>query len=116
MKIGYFITHFPYLESFKDPEFAHRYPVGGANLWAYQLAHQMAKLGHDIVVFTTSVDSKNHVEEDDGVKVYRYGTNFKVGKVFFSFDLFFKSLQHDIDIAHLHFAVPPGNLQAYSTP
>jgi glycosyltransferase involved in cell wall biosynthesis len=70
----------------------------------------MSKLGHDIVVFTTSADSKNHVEEQDGIKIYRYGTNFKIEKAFFSVDLCFKSLQHDIDIAHLHFSLPPGNL------
>jgi glycosyltransferase involved in cell wall biosynthesis len=45
MKIGYFASLFPYRESFQDPGFARRYPVGGAEAWAYQLAHQMAKLG-----------------------------------------------------------------------
>jgi glycosyltransferase involved in cell wall biosynthesis len=45
LKIGYFITPFPYPESFTDPELYRRYPVGGAEAWAYQLAHQMLKLG-----------------------------------------------------------------------
>ena len=110
MKIGYVASLFPYRESFQDSGFSHRYPVGGAENWAYHLAHQMAKLGHEVVVFTTSVDSKNHVEEQDGIKIYRYGTNFKIEKARFSLDMFCKSLQHDVDIVHLHFALPPGNL------
>ena len=110
MKIGYFITLFPHSESFTNPELYRRYPVGGAEVWAYNLAHQMSKLGHDIVVFTTSVDSKNHVEEQDSIKIYRYGTNLKIEKAFFSIDLFCKSLQQDVDIVHLHCALPPGNL------
>jgi glycosyltransferase involved in cell wall biosynthesis len=110
MRIGYFTTLFPYPKSFTDPEQYNLYPVGGAENWAYHLAHQMAKLGHDVVVFTTSVDSKNHLEKEDGIKVYRYGTNIKIEKARFSVDLLFKPLQHDIDIAHLHFSLPPGNL------
>lgn len=122
MKIGYFASLFPYRESFQDQGFsqrhpiggaegwAQRYPVGGAEIWAYHLAHQMAKLGHEAVVFTTSVDSKTHVEEEDGIKIYRYGTNFKIGKARFSGDLLFRTLQHDVDIAHLHFTLPPSNL------
>jgi glycosyltransferase involved in cell wall biosynthesis len=110
MRVGYFATLFPYPESFTDPELSRRYPIGGAEVWAYHLAHQMAKLGHDIVVFTTSIDSKNHVEEDDGIKVYRYGTNIKIAKARFSLDMFCKSLQHDVDIIHLHNAVPPAEI------
>jgi glycosyltransferase involved in cell wall biosynthesis len=110
LKIGYFITPFPYPESFTDPEVYRCYPVGGAEVWAYHLAHQMAKLGHDIVVFTTSVDSKNHFSEEDGIKVYRYGINLKIDKAFFSFGMFPRSLQQDVDIVHLHYALPPAEL------
>jgi glycosyltransferase involved in cell wall biosynthesis len=110
MKIGYFTSLFPYPESFQDPGFAHRYPVGGAELWAYHLTHQMAKLGHEVIVFTDSADSKNHFSEEDGIKVYRYGTNIKIAKARFSLDMFCKSLKHDVDIAHLHFFLPSGNL------
>lgn len=110
LKIGYFITLFPYRESLQDPGLTHSYPVGGAELWAYQLAHQMAKLGHDIVVFTTSADSKNHVEEEDGIKIYRYGTNIKIEKARFARDMFCKSLQHDVDIIHVHYALPPAEI------
>jgi glycosyltransferase involved in cell wall biosynthesis len=110
LKIGYFITLFPYPESFTDPELYRRYPVGGAELWAYQLAHQMAKLGHDIVVFTTSADSKNHVEEEDGIQVHRYRVNMKIEKARFSLDMFCRSLQQDVDIVHVHYTLPPAEL------
>ena len=110
MRIGYFVTLFPYPESFTNQELYRRHPVGGTGFWAYHLAHQMAKLGHDIVVFTTSVDSKNHFSEEDGIKVYRYGTNIKIEKARFSLDMFCKSLQHDVDIIHVHYAVPSAEL------
>ena len=45
MKIGCFGTLFPYPKSFTDSELYRPYPIRGAELWAYQLAHQMAKLG-----------------------------------------------------------------------
>jgi len=110
LRIGYFSTTFPYPESFTDPEHYRRYYVGGAENWTYHLAHQMAKLGHEIVVFTTSVDSKNHVEEEDGIKVHRYGTNLKIEEARFSLDIFCRSLQQDVDIVHLHYALPPTEL------
>jgi glycosyltransferase involved in cell wall biosynthesis len=110
LKIGYFITPFPYPESFTNPELSRRYPVGGAEVWAYHLAHQVAQLGHEAIVFTSSADSKNHDEEEDGIKVHRYGTNLKIEKSRFALDMFFRSLQQDLDIVHLHYGLPPAEL------
>ena len=110
MKIGYFITPFPYPESFTNPELHRCYPVGGAEVWAYHLAHQMAKLGHEVIVLTTSADSKNHFKEEDGIKVHRYGTSLKIEKARFSLSMFCKSLKQDVDIVHLHYALPPAEL------
>ena len=110
MKIGYFTALFPYDKSFKEPGFNRHYHLGGGEIWAYHLAQQMSKMGHDIAVFTTSVDSKNHVEKDNKITIYRYGTNFKIEKAHFSIDLLFQPLHQDVDIVHLHFTLPPGNL------
>jgi glycosyltransferase involved in cell wall biosynthesis len=110
LKIGYFIAPFPYHDSFIDPELHRRYPVGGTEMWAYCLAHQMAKMGHEIVVFTTSIDSNSSIGDEDGIKVCRYGTDFKVEKARFSLGMFPKSLREDVDIVHLHYAMPPADL------
>jgi len=113
MKIGYFTSLFPYPESFKDSELYRLYPVGGAEVCAYNLARNMTRLGHEVTVFTTSMDSKSHIEELEGIKIFRYATNFKIEKAFFSFGLFFKAIKQDVDIVHLHFTTPPGSLAGW---
>lgn len=113
MKIGYFLTLFPYPESFNDSVFQRAYPVGGAEIAAYHLARNMARLGHEVTVFAASVDRKSFIEEHDGMKVYRYGKSLKIEKAIFSFEEYCKSIRHDLDIVHLHFTTPPGNLAAW---
>jgi glycosyltransferase involved in cell wall biosynthesis len=110
MKIGYFITLFPYKKSFQDPKFYRAYPIGGAENVAYYLARSMASLGHDVSVFAASCDSKTSEEEMEGVKVYHFGTNLKMGKAFFPLALYTRPSKLDLDIAHLHFSTPPGDL------
>jgi glycosyltransferase involved in cell wall biosynthesis len=112
MRIGFFTSVFPYAESFQNSSMYFNYPVGGAEIVAYNLAKNIVRQGHEVSVFTCSIDSKYREEDQNGVKIYRYGTNFRMEKAFVSFSLFFQSLKHDVDIVHLHFSTPPGNLAA----
>ncbi|CAD6490153.1 MAG: D-inositol-3-phosphate glycosyltransferase [Candidatus Argoarchaeum ethanivorans] len=104
MKIGYFVTKFPYSQQFTE------YAYGGSTLVAYYLAIEMAKRGHEIDVFTTSVNSKDSVEKHENMAIYRYGTNFRMLTSNISFGMFRKSVKHDVGIAHTHFDIPPGPL------
>ena len=104
MKIGYFITKFPYDQQFVE------YSYGGASLVAYYLAIETAKRGHEIDVFTTSINSKDSIEKNENMTIYRYGTNFKVLTSNISFGLFREPVNHDVDITHTHFDIPPGPL------
>ena len=104
MKIGYFVTKFPYSQSFEE------YPYGGASLAAYHLAIEMAKRSHEIDIFTTAKNSKDSIEKNENMTIYRYGTNFKVLTSNISFGMFSKPLKHDVDITHTHFDIPPGPL------
>ena len=104
MKIGYFVTKFPYGQRFDH------YSYGGASLAAYYLAIEMAKRGHEIDVFTTSIDSKDSIEKYKNMTIYRYGTNFRVLTSNISFGMFRKPIKHDVDITHVHFDIPPGPL------
>jgi len=113
LRIGYFITHYPYAQSFKDPSLNQYYPIGGAANVAYYLAQDMIKLGHEVSIFTTAIDNKTNVEKADHMLIYRYGRNFRIEKASFSYGLQFKSPEHDVDLVHLHFALPPGNLAAW---
>lgn len=61
MKIGYFSTEFPY----KNPitgKIIRDYAYGGVENVTYNLAVQMAKRGHGVRIFTSSVDLKDSVE------------------------------------------------------
>ena len=110
MKIGYFITRYPYKDRFDDTEFFERYKYGGAEVAAYYLVNNMAQKGHEIKVFTTSANSKSLIEKYNNIEIHRYGTNFKIEKGSFSFNLFWKTLRYDVDIVHTHFTTPPGDL------
>jgi glycosyltransferase involved in cell wall biosynthesis len=110
MKISYFSTHFPYKTPPVHATFGTHY--GGAENVAHNLALNMVRRGHQVSVFTTSADSNDAVEEEDGLKVYHCGTNFRVEKGYFSVNLFRKPLQEKQDIIHAHISTPPADLSA----
>ncbi|GAI87652.1 unnamed protein product [marine sediment metagenome] len=62
MRIGYFITHFPYKNRFDDVNYSKQYVHAGTEEVAYNLAINMAKRGHEVDIFTTSINSKDAVE------------------------------------------------------
>ena len=102
IKVGYFVTKFPYSQQFEE------YAYGGSSLAAYYLAIEMAKKGHEIDVFTTSVNSKDSVEKHENITIYRYGTNFRVLTSNISFRMLIKPIKYDVNIAHEHFDIPHG--------
>ena len=106
MKIGYFITHFPY----KNKPFNERYSIGGSEAVVDNLVRILIQKGHEISIFTTSANSKFVVEEYNGVKVYRYGTNFRVASGNFSFDLLKNPVKYPADIIHAHTSIPMGEI------
>ncbi|TFH46886.1 MAG: glycosyltransferase family 1 protein [ANME-2 cluster archaeon] len=109
MRIGYFITHFPYKNRINNKDLK-QYHCGGAEVAAYNLAIEMAKRGHDIYVFTTSANSKNVIEKHENIKIYRYSTNCKLLTSNISSGMFRKTIMHDVDVIHTHFDIAPGPL------
>lgn len=106
MKISYFITAFPY----KNRPVNGRYFIGGAEAVASNLAFILAKKEHKISIFTTSADSKAEIERYNGIKVYRYGTNFSVVSGRFSFGLLKNPVKYPADLVHVHVSVPMGDI------
>lgn len=100
MKIGYFVAKFPYDHG--DEKYSKRYVYSGLEGVAYNLAINMAHRGHEINVFSTSVDSKDCIEKYGNMTIYRYGTNCRLRYRNISFNMLFKPLKHDVDIAHVH--------------
>ena len=48
--------------------------LGGAEIIVQKTAKAMKKRGHDVVVITTTVDSDEHIIDDDGIKLYQLNT------------------------------------------
>jgi glycosyltransferase involved in cell wall biosynthesis len=115
MKIGYFITTFPYKNFPK--KYANRLIkygyCGGAEGVAQHLAVNMSQRNHKITVFTTSINHKDSIERYENMGIHRYGADFKIGNANMSFTLLYKPLKHDIDIVHAHAGNPPAPIAAY---
>lgn len=114
LKIGYFNTEFPY----KNPitgKIIKDYVYGGVENVTYNLAVQMAKRGHQVYIFTSSIDSKESVEEYDDITIYRYKKSFTIGSAPISIDILYKPLKLgvDLDIVHAQFGNLPAPLTAY---
>jgi glycosyltransferase involved in cell wall biosynthesis len=110
VKIAYFCSHFPYPERIGMPGYADRYSHGGTETVAYYLAVEMARRGHEVSVFTASIDNRDAVEEHEGVTIHRYATRFRIESANIAFGMFRKPLRYDADIVHAHFSTPPGEL------
>ncbi len=100
MRIGYFVSRFPYNP--RDEKHSERFPYSGLEGAAYNLAINMAHRGHEVSVFTTAIDSKDSIEKYENMTIYRYGTNFRMFYRHISFNLLFKPLKYDVDIVHAH--------------
>jgi glycosyltransferase involved in cell wall biosynthesis len=112
MKIGYYIQHFPYKDRLNEPQYYKQYAYGGAEVVAYHLAVNMAKRGHEVSIFTTSIDRKNSIEKKENMVIYRYAKNFKVGRSNLSFGLFYKPAKYQLDVIHAHLSVKIDGLAA----
>ena len=112
MKITHFISHFPYPEQFNDSKLAQKYICSGGETAAYKLVSNLANLGHEITVVTSSLDGQNQVEKREGFTVFRYGSIAKVGYTNFSPGMLIKAHRDikSVDIVHIHHTTPPGGI------
>lgn len=112
VKVGYFIGHFPYIDLLNTPDYDKRYAHGGTEIAAYELALNMVKRGHEVDVFTSSIDSKDSLETHPNMRVHRYGTTLKIASANPSFKMIYKPLKHDVDIIHAHSPIPYSDIPA----
>ena len=103
MKIGYYIRYFPYKNRPLHPIL-----YAGPEVVAYNLAVQMAKRGHEINIFTTSIDHRDSIEKYENITIYRYAKTFSIGHSNISFGLFRTPLKHQVDIVHAHGSATAG--------
>ena len=106
MKIGYFTAHFPY-ESQPSGLFDNAYTYGGSSFASYELARGMAKIGNQVLVFTSSADFKDSKAESTNMTLYRYGTFLRVLTAHMPPKIFYDPITHDVDLVHTHMSIFP---------
>ena len=111
MKIGYFISHFPYIDRINDANYNKEYAHGGTEIAAYQLARNISKID-DVDIFTTSINSKDSHENSENMLIHRYGTVLKIASANLSLKILYKPLSCKIDIAHAHYNMPYSDYSA----
>lgn len=102
MKIGYFVTYYPYIDRVYNTDYSKRYVHGGAEDVAYNLATKMMQKGHEVDIFTTSSNSKDSIEKYESMNIHRYGTNFRFEGGNISFKIFRDPLKYQVEIVHVH--------------
>lgn len=105
MKIGYFVSHFPYIRHLNDDDYEKKYAHGGTEIAAYNLAINIAKK-YPVDVFTTSMTSKDSIENLGNIKIHRYGTLLKIASANLTSGILYKPLSHELDIVHAHYNTP----------
>ncbi|KKG09293.1 glycosyltransferase family 4 protein [Methanosarcina sp. 2.H.A.1B.4] len=114
MNIGFFTTGFPYKWPFeRHPDTKESMSWGGVEEVTYQLALLLNKKGHKIIIFTTSMDHTQEVQQYENITVYRYPRSIKVEHTEISISLLFKPLYHDVDVLHIQRGSPPGAIAGY---
>jgi len=111
MKIGYFVSHFPYIDRLNDADYDKKYAHGGTEIAAYNLAVNIAKK-HEVDIFTTSMNSKDSFESLNNIKIYRYGTILKIASANLTSGILYKPLNYELDIAHAHYNIPYSDYSA----
>jgi len=102
MRIGYFVSEFPYQEN-ATKDFITYSSYGGSVNVAYYLALYMANRNNAVKVFTRSAKNVGDATNKHGnLIVYRYNTNFGSANYSISINLLFKPLKHEVDIIHIH--------------
>lgn len=54
---------------------------GGIGAYTYELAHGLARLGHQVTVFSMAIRQERRYQEADGVTVWRLGGHYDLSKV-----------------------------------
>lgn len=78
--------------------------VGGIGLHAYEMSKLQAKMGHNVVVYTTKTNSESEVERLDGFQVIRFKPLIKIFGNSITISMFNKLTQNKnrFDIIHAH--------------
>lgn len=115
MKICYFANRFPGKNPVTGETICPSVDGGVENV-VYNLTAQMAQRGHEVTVFTSSIDDRpGSVEKYDNVTIYRYNRNFTIGQAPISLNILYRPLLLNLhfDVIHSHIGNLPAPLTAF---
>lgn len=107
MRIGYFISHYPYNVDHSD------YFCGGTGAVAINLAKKLSEREHNVSVFTTSRTRNNELNSINNITIYRYKKNFRIADAYISMRLLTEPLKHKLDLVHTHMGNAPAPIAAW---
>lgn len=113
MRIGQFITQYPYPDQFSDSD---TYFCSGAERVVRNLSTELENNGFEVHVFTSSKSTRYTHAEQDGVSVHRSPTLGSINTTEIAPTLLFDPWLHrssPMDIVHAHNSTPPGVIAAY---
>lgn len=113
MKISFFTTSFPYKWPLINENSQANIRWGGVEEVTYQLAMQLNKKGHEILIFTTSASKRQEIHKHENITVFRYASIFKIGSTSVSPSFLLKPLNYDVDIVHIQRGSPPATFSGY---
>ena len=102
MRIAIFSSRYPYSRAVAG------YTCGGSIHVTKQLSEELATLGHEVEVYSSSINRQNTTSEEGGVRINRFATELRIRSVDFSIGYLTKTDFRDFDIAHFNFDMPPG--------
>ena len=81
----------------------------------YHLCLELTKLGHEVLVFTSSLGEIETIQEYGNVTVHRYATSLRLENTYISPGLLFNPLLVDCeaDVVHIQMGTPPGAIAGY---
>ena len=114
MKIGYFNTVVPYKNPLTNEVLTNYEGCGGVENVVYNLSIGMAEKGHEVHVFSSSMNRNESLETYGKIFFYRYKKSFQIGRSPVSFDLLYKPLKvANLDVVHAHLGNLPAPLTGY---
>jgi len=114
MKIGFFVSEFPYLREDSD---SIQWVGGGVGFVMWHIARALAYKGHQIIIYTTHSPQYEGITEGKmkNIELIRYPSTFIIGEAPVAASMLHKPLldMRDFDIIHGHMGNLPAPYAAY---
>lgn len=106
MKICQIVPYFPYREHLSGVPIEAGYHIGGVERHAYILAHELAKRGHDVTVFSARSPKHTQLSEIEDISIRRVPKEISLYNSYLPLSLLRYFDPSEYDLIHAHTPVP----------